>query len=123
MPYLETNHWSEPDSKSLTRIIGHKSINEVVSELSDSLFKKFEDDIDYFSVSHATKGEEDFPAGLFSCFAIKGGSEGHRVCIYVLEGSESTCHDIASIKTFSGMDVALDMAAHITRLLYQEEEL
>ena len=121
MAFLETQNWTKPNDEGMVKVISDRTIQEVFDDISKSVTAKYADHIEYFTLSYGTDGAKPFPRGLAVSYAITGGSEGHRAEVTVMEGDKN--YDIATLKTFSGMDKALEMSNYMTKLLFQEEEL
>lgn len=120
--FLETELWGEPNEKSMVKYLGQRKALDVIADIERELTIHFADVIEYVANGEFDK-KDLFPKGLLVSHTMKGGSEGHYVDLtrFAREGEENIC--ILTVKTFSGVDKANEIANFLTKLYLQDIEL
>ena len=117
--FLETELWSQPNKESMVKYLGQRNALEVIADIEREITIHFEEDVEYISNGEFDK-KDPFPKGLLVSHTMKGGSEGHYVDLtrFAKEGEENIC--ILTVKTFSGVDKANEIANFLTKLYLQD---
>jgi hypothetical protein len=130
LPTFEPRIYSRPDERGIMHEVGKKSYRDLQNFLRVTLRyvtisggRGLFEVCEYFSLTSRYEHDLDAPLPSYrwvACYAVTGGSEGYYVHLDLITDDGSPALKLGrvfTIKTFSGMDTALEIAAALTYVL------